>query len=159
MIEVADRPLAKRGEGAVYRTNNPNLVAKVYHKWNSDRDQKLQIMLDNPPSDPTRHKGHVTIVWPVDLLTNDTGACPGFLMPFIEDAMTLRTVYVPALRKRKAAGFNWYFRGHNLKWTNDIGYAFNGVAPSWASSGTGWRPDGLGEDGQIVFRSQIQVLF
>lgn len=56
-------------------------------------------------------------------------------------------------------GFTKYFDQHNLKWTNDIGYGFNTVASDWASASAGWRADTAGEDGQIVFRSQFQLLF
>ncbi len=56
-------------------------------------------------------------------------------------------------------GFNRYFHKHTLKWTTDAGYGFNGVNGSFPSSGAGWRVDGVGEDGQIVVRSQLQLLF
>ena len=36
-------------------------------------------------------------------------------------------------------GFNRYFDKHALKWTTDVGYSFNEVAPIWSSSGAGWR--------------------
>lgn len=57
------------------------------------------------------------------------------------------------------AGVNYYFAGHNLKWQTDIGYGINEVASPWASSSAGWRADAPGEDGQVVFRSQIQWIF
>lgn len=57
-------------------------------------------------------------------------------------------------------GFNWFFHRNDIKWSSDIGYGFNPVAAPWAGSGgTGWRADSPGEDGQIVIRSQIQLLF
>lgn len=56
-------------------------------------------------------------------------------------------------------GFNRYFRKHTLKWTSDVGYGFNAVNGSFPSSGAGWRRDGAGEDGQVVVRSQLQLLF
>lgn len=64
-------------------------------------------------------------------------------------------------------GFSKMFDGHRLKWTTDVGYAFNelnrvdvsGNAFGWPSSGLGWRPDAVGADGQVVVRSQIQLLF
>jgi hypothetical protein len=58
------------------------------------------------------------------------------------------------------AGFNWFFHKNDIKWSTDIGYGFNPVAAPWVGSGgSGWRVDAPGEDGQIVFRSQIQLLF
>jgi hypothetical protein len=67
-------------------------------------------------------------------------------------------------------GANRYFSGHRLKWTTDLGYAFNEVSNTWgdtfAGGGlgadaalTGWRTDSTDSDGQFVFRSQIQLLF
>jgi len=57
------------------------------------------------------------------------------------------------------AGVNRYFAGHDLKLTLDVGYAFNAVGDLWASSGAGWRADESGSDGQIVLRTQFQLLF
>jgi hypothetical protein len=56
-------------------------------------------------------------------------------------------------------GFTRFYNKHNLKWQNDIGYGFNPVASVWASDGAGWRTDAPDEDGQIVIRSQFQLLF
>lgn len=56
-------------------------------------------------------------------------------------------------------GVNRYFQKHNLKWTTDIGFGINEVSSTWASSGVGWRSDATDEDGQIVIRSQFQLLF
>ncbi len=56
-------------------------------------------------------------------------------------------------------GYNWYISGQNLKWTNDFGVAFNEVGAGWSVSGTGWRIDAPGENGQVVVRSQFQLLF
>jgi hypothetical protein len=56
-------------------------------------------------------------------------------------------------------GANYYIAGHALKWTTDVGFALDGVGATWASSGAGWREDASGEDGQVVVRSQIQLVF
>lgn len=56
-------------------------------------------------------------------------------------------------------GVTKYFDQHNLKWTSDIGYGFNPVASDWASAGSGWRADSAGQDGQMVIRTQLQLLF
>ncbi len=56
-------------------------------------------------------------------------------------------------------GVNRYYHKHALKWTTDIGYAFDRVRGGFSSSGTGWLTDPKGADGQIVIRSQIQFLF
>lgn len=56
-------------------------------------------------------------------------------------------------------GFNGYFDRHRLKFTADLGYGFGEVGSFWSSSGAGWRTDDPGENGQIVARAQLQVLF
>jgi hypothetical protein len=56
-------------------------------------------------------------------------------------------------------GATKYFAKHNLKWQNDIGFGLNSVAANWAVDAAGWRADAADEDGQIVVRSQFQLLF
>ncbi len=57
------------------------------------------------------------------------------------------------------AGVNYYMHGHNAKWTTDLGYGINEVASPWSSSGVAWRTDPSDQDGQIVFRTQFQLLY
>jgi hypothetical protein len=56
-------------------------------------------------------------------------------------------------------GANYYIDGHRLKWQNDVGIGLDEVSSIWASSSAGWRTDTTGEDTQLVFRSQFQLLF
>ncbi len=56
-------------------------------------------------------------------------------------------------------GVNRYFAKHALKWSTDVGYGINEVDPVFASTSAGWRGDAAGADGQIVVRSQLQLLF
>lgn len=56
-------------------------------------------------------------------------------------------------------GVSRFFAGHRLKWTTDVGFALNPVAPTWAASGAGWRADSSGQSGQVLVRSQLQLLF
>jgi hypothetical protein len=56
-------------------------------------------------------------------------------------------------------GLNHYIADHSLKWQNDIGFALNEVNGFWSSTSRGWLTDRSGNDGQIVFRSQLQLLF
>ncbi len=56
-------------------------------------------------------------------------------------------------------GVNRYFVKHALKWTTDVGFAFDEISSDWATRSAGWREDSPGEDGQVVLRSQLQVLF
>ena len=60
-------------------------------------------------------------------------------------------------------GVNKYFNGagnHNLKWTTDLGIALDEIDPTWgggAANSVGYLADG--QDSQIVFRTQFQLLF
>lgn len=65
-------------------------------------------------------------------------------------------------------GATRYFKRHELKITTDVGYSFgalntftdaNGNRFGWASDATGWRSDAPGSDGQIVFRTKLQLMF
>lgn len=57
------------------------------------------------------------------------------------------------------AGVNRFWARHALKWTIDLGYAFEPVDAMWAGAGVGWRADDVGRDGQILLRTQLQVLY
>ncbi len=52
-----------------------------------------------------------------------------------------------------------YYNGNMIKWTTDVGVGLNPVAPEFASTPLGWRGDAPGENGQVVVRSQLQLLF
>lgn len=56
-------------------------------------------------------------------------------------------------------GTNYFIKGHKLKVTADVGYAINPVSATWSSTGLGWRTDAPGQDGQIVGRVQIHLLY
>jgi len=63
-------------------------------------------------------------------------------------------------------GANWYIARQQIRLTADVGYGFNEVSDFFGngllgpgSSSAGWLPDAAGEDGQFVFRSQLQVTF
>jgi uncharacterized coiled-coil protein SlyX len=58
-----------------------------------------------------------------------------------------------------SVGANYFFAGHQLKLSADVGYAFNAVGASYASNPLGYRLDAPDSDGQLVVRSQIQLLF
>jgi DNA-binding helix-hairpin-helix protein with protein kinase domain len=63
-------PLHKGGEGAIYEANDSSWVAKIYHpgKNTGDRLNKIRIMLQNPPDNPTKSLGHLSFTWPVAIL-------------------------------------------------------------------------------------------
>jgi hypothetical protein len=69
-------------------------------------------------------------------------------------------------------GVNKYIAGHNAKWSTDIGFGIDGVDGAMGVRGlgaggvsrvTGWQTDGAKaggtEDGQILLRTQLQILF
>lgn len=56
-------------------------------------------------------------------------------------------------------GVNRYFDKHNLKWQTDVGWSFQELTSGWSSlSGADYRNTNS-DDGQLVFRSQFQLLF
>jgi hypothetical protein len=55
-------------------------------------------------------------------------------------------------------GFNKYFSKQSLKWTTDFGYGFDSLDTS-AGERVGWQQDAPDEDGQFVFRTQLQLYF
>ena len=56
-------------------------------------------------------------------------------------------------------GVTKFFDKLNLKWQTDFGYGFDPVDVGFSQSSAGWLPDSVNEDGQIVIRSQMQLLF
>ncbi len=61
-------------------------------------------------------------------------------------------------------GFNHYFSGHNAKWTTDVGIGIDAVNAGVGVNGspaniTGFRRDIGNNDGQVVVRTQLQILF
>jgi hypothetical protein len=54
-------------------------------------------------------------------------------------------------------GANYYIEGHDVKWTADVGFAVTPVSPQFANQLAGWRPDT--DTGEVVFRTQLQLLF
>jgi len=64
------------------------------------------------------------------------------------------------------AGANWYLARNRIKLSGDIGYGLNGVSPllgngflGGGGGGASWRADAPGEDGQLVIRTQAQLVF
>jgi hypothetical protein len=54
-------------------------------------------------------------------------------------------------------GLNWYIDGEDLKWTSDVGFAFDSVDGVWANQSSGWRA--AREQSEVVFRMQLQMAF
>ena len=57
-------------------------------------------------------------------------------------------------------GTNYYIDGHDMKWSTDIGFGVTQIEDFWgANSQAGYRTDAEGAEPQIVFRTQLQLLF
>lgn len=54
-------------------------------------------------------------------------------------------------------GGNWFVSGHRLKFTFDVGYSCNEIDSEWSKQG--WQADAAGEEGQVLIRTQVQLLF
>ncbi|NJM95689.1 MAG: hypothetical protein HC792_05850, partial [Acaryochloridaceae cyanobacterium CSU_5_19] len=103
------KQIASSGEGTVWKTNAPGLLAKLYHDCTPERVAKLKTMVAHPPPDPMPDRQHVSLAWPQDSLMDRQGQVLGFVMPEIGESVKLSTIYNPKLRSRKAPRFNWYY--------------------------------------------------
>lgn len=97
------------GEGAVWLTNFPETLAKVYHDVQEGLQAKIEHMVANPPKDPMEAKGHRSIAWPKSLIFDAQGGFQGFLMTRVSGALKLNHIYNAKLRKRSAPGFTWHY--------------------------------------------------
>ncbi len=102
------KELAKGGEGTVWQTDRNGYYAKVYHQPSQEQITKLQLMIANPPQNPTAGQNHFAISWPTHLIKDNQGNWVGFLMPEIKNAKELVYVYHPTNRNKYAPAFNWY---------------------------------------------------
>lgn len=86
--------LGSGGEGDVFTTNDPALVAKLYNKRHltANRRDKLQLMLEKDPRIDA-------LCWPTALLYHPDGSFAGFLMPRIDPAYRELTTSVLQLGK------------------------------------------------------------
>ena len=57
------------------------------------------------------------------------------------------------------AGMNWYIDGQDLKLSFDVGVPLDDVSQFWAFNIAGYRPSSDGAGGQVVVRTQLQLLF
>lgn len=86
---IDDEPLAKGGEGAVFRIKNAdNIVAKIYFNPTKELEEKLTYMSKNQPDKSVIND----IAWPLDILYNKGTFC-GFIMPKMETATELGELY------------------------------------------------------------------
>ena len=109
--------IASSGEGEVWRTENPAILAKIYHSPTLQRQEKLKVMVKYPPQDPNQHRRCISFAWPESLLADRSGMIVGFLMPAINGAKELIEVYNPSRRKKNSLTVDWYFlhtAAHNI---------------------------------------------
>jgi hypothetical protein len=71
------------------------------------------------------------------------------------DTINLEDLVLPSI------GVNYYIEGQDVKWTSDIGYGVNQVAGVFVAGAdlAGWRADPNDVNGQIVIRTQLQLLW
>jgi DNA-binding helix-hairpin-helix protein with protein kinase domain len=73
------------GEGGVYHIkNSQDSVVKVLNSdIRSDKEQKVEAMIANPPVDPTlQKKGVRSIIWPTAVVEDNSGTFVGYQMPY-----------------------------------------------------------------------------
>ena len=88
--------LGEGTEGEVYQVpGDDSLVIKIYkEKVDAEGVGKLNAMVANPPDDPMKGKGHVSIAWPRDLVVwSGTREVCGFVMPRFRDAHLISRFY------------------------------------------------------------------
>lgn len=104
--------LGRGGEAEVFPvTTDSTVVAKIYHNPSAERAAKLQVMLANPPSDPTAAQGHVSICWPTGLLFDHRKVSVGFLMHRVDFSSNVPvfSLYNPRDRQQVAPAFTWEY--------------------------------------------------
>ncbi|GIW78207.1 MAG: hypothetical protein KatS3mg105_0014 [Gemmatales bacterium] len=106
---LLDQKLGTGGEAEIYAVaNEERLAAKIYHRPNADRADKLAAMLADPPDDPMAAAGHVSIAWPTArLLSVETSEVIGYLMPRIDEARLIHELYNPRSRQRICPLFHY----------------------------------------------------
>jgi len=103
-IELGEK-IGRGGQAEIYKTSES--VAKIYISPLTEKEiEKLKVMVDNPPDDPMKGKGYVSIAWPQDLLVDNNNKVVGFIMPQISNSQGLIQVYNP--KKRIGKRINWY---------------------------------------------------
>jgi serine/threonine protein kinase len=99
--------LAKSGEGSVWETNM-GFLAKIYHKPDRQKEDKLKFMISSQPDNPTSRHNHNSLAWPLDILEDSSGKFCGFLMDKIT-GYQLPLAFMPKSRSQSIPGFNWEY--------------------------------------------------
>jgi serine/threonine protein kinase len=100
--------IGRGGESAIYHVaGHPDYLIKIYTTPHiAVYERKLTWMLAHPPDDPTIHLGHTSFAWPLEMLYDEQDAFTGYLMPFIQKAVTVLKVFNPRLRAQTLPGFD-----------------------------------------------------
>jgi DNA-binding helix-hairpin-helix protein with protein kinase domain len=104
--------LGRGGEACIYTIpSDAEMVAKVYHKPTLEKARKLEVMLSNPPSNPTASLGHISIAWPNELIKAADGSNQiiGFMMPRIRGMRPIIDFYNPRTRRQHCPLFNYQY--------------------------------------------------
>ena len=104
-----ERELARGGEGIVYTLQGqPRTLAKVYAPAPRDgQDEKLRWMLAHSPRDPGGiQSAHPALAWPQSLLFDGQGHFVGYLMPRVQDAVSVLFVFNPRTRAQALPAFD-----------------------------------------------------
>lgn len=90
--------IGRGGEGIVSRVlGQPTIAAKVYTApLSADRTAKLRTMVRQRSDRLDR-----LCAWPIDLVESADGSVVGFVMPRVENALEIHTLYGPTSRKRE----------------------------------------------------------
>jgi len=109
------------GEGDIYATNDPKLVAKIYHRDKITRDiyEKVRVMVEN--KDKIESGDGFLIAWPEEVLYNSEEEFVGFLMTKAEGEPLQYTIFQPKLLQEK---FPHFTRSHLVYITINVLKAF-----------------------------------
>lgn len=117
------KQLAKGGEGAVFLTDDPTLVIKVYHQPEALLEKKLLCMIKHP-LEPKADGVHLLIAWP-QAVVYENGSFVGYAMPFVKDT---HPIYVVARNNERHSNdchevfpnYDWRYSllvAYHLAWT------------------------------------------
>lgn len=133
---ILGKQIASSGEGEIWTTEDPNILAKIYHRSTLQRQEKLRVMFKHPPKDPNSERNHISFAWPQSLLVNKNGKILGFLMAKIQDAKELIDIYNPRRRNKLNVKVDWHFLhvvGHNISSIihaiHQAGYVLGDIKP------------------------------
>lgn len=107
ILEAAGR---SGGEGAVHGIiGRPGKIAKIYHAHkltDGELAEKLRVMIANPPHDPMKAQGHLSLAWPESRVFG-SGRFVGYVMPRVTQAQEILEFYNPTIRRQKHPGVSW----------------------------------------------------